>query len=468
MQIVKNKHKKKPWLRLLAAILLMLTGVAFIILNSVLIDAILVIAVAVVLIGYATYKLVICWKANDFTRGAVSIVTCYTFGFFLIGFNYQITNVSVLPSIIVGVFSFVIGLLRLLICVNCIHNRIKGAVRNGISAVLCIGFALFLLIHPIKNFDMLTAVAGCYLIFYGITLLGDYIADVTGKDLDENKVDRRLHFALPNLYTAVQPAQMIKKINKGREEGEIVGGMLIEQKNNAKFDTVNVEILVHLTTQGANKFGHVDLAVKDKVYSYGTYDSSKDKLMGFVSQGTFIIVPKIPYLKHCLDYQKKYVIGFGAYLSEKQLQNLMNNIEELLSHCEPFESLYEQAVKNGEDGSELKDPASNIVRDVGGKVYTVVSGMFRRYFGINTNCVKVADWLLTDSGIDRLSFSAISTPGGYYSMLDNMFRRDNTRIIRKTSYIIADEIDDLEELRELARQTAMEMKQVKAVSDKTE
>ena len=468
MQIVKNKHKKKPWLRLLAAILLMLTGVAFIILNSVLIDAILVIAVAVVLIGYATYKLVICWKANDFTRGAVSIVTCYTFGFFLIGFNYQITNVSVLPSIIVGVFSFVIGLLRLLICVNCIHNRIKGAVRNGISAVLCIGFALFLLIHPIKNFDMLTAVAGCYLIFYGITLLGDYIADVTGKDLDENKVDRRLHFALPNLYTAVQPAQMIKKINKGREEGEIVGGMLIEQKNNAKFDTVNVEILVHLTTQGANKFGHVDLAVKDKVYSYGTYDSSKDKLMGFVSQGTFIIVPKIPYLKHCLDYQKKYVIGFGAYLSEKQLQNLMNNIEELLSHCEPFESLYEQAVKNGEDGSELKDPASNIVRDVGGNVYTVVSGMFRRYFGINTNCVKVADWLLTDSGIDRLSFSAISTPGGYYSMLDNMFRRDNTRIIRKTSYIIADEIDDLEELRELARQTAMEMKQVKAVSDKTE
>lgn len=466
MQIVKSKQKKKPWLRLAAGILLILTGIAFIILNDVLIDTVLVIAVALVLVGYATYKLVICWKANDFTRGAVSIVICYTFGFSLVGFNYQITEVSILPSIIVGVFSLVIGLLRLLICINCIHNRIKGAVRNGISAVLCIGFALFLLIHPIKNFDLLTIVAGCYMIFYGITTVADYIADVTGKDLDEDKVGRRLHFALPNLYTAIQPAQMIKKINKGREEGEIVGGMLIEQKQDAKFDTVNVEILVHLTTQGANKFGHVDLAIKDKVYSYGTYDSSKDKLMGFVSQGTFIIVPKIPYLKHCLDYQKKYVIGFGAYLSEKQLGNLKRNIEEMLSHCEPFESLYEQAVKNGEDGSELKDPASNIVRDVGGKVYTVVSGMFRRYFGINTNCVRVADWLLTDSGIDRLSFSAISTPGGYYSMLENMFRRDNTRIIRKTSYIIADEIDDLEELRELARQTAEEMKQAKA--DKSE
>ena len=142
----------------------------------------------------------------------------------------------------------------------------------------------------------------------------------------------------------------------------------------------------------------------------------------------------------------------------------------MLSDCEPFESLYEKALKNGEETSELKDPASNIVRDVGGKVYTVVKGPFRRYFGINSNCVKAADWLLTDSGIDKLSFNGISTPGGYYSMMENMFRRSNTRIIRKTSYIISDEIDDLDELRELAAMTAAEMnnKSVEDVQEQNE
>ena len=187
--------------------------------------------------------------------------------------------------------------------------------------------------------------------------------------------------------------------------------------------------------------------------------------MGFVAQGTFVIIPKIPYLKYCLDVQKKYVIGFGAHLSEKQLKAVQDNIEELLKDCEPFESLYERAIKKGEDGSKYGDPASDIVRDLGGKVYTVVSGPFRRYFGINTNCVKVADSLLANSGIDRLTFNGISTPGGYYSMLEGMFRRNNTRIIRKTSYIISDEIDDLDELRELARQTAAEMKKNKVEPD---
>lgn len=446
---------------LAAAILLFLTGIGFIIINEIVIEAVLVISLAFVLFSYGIIRLVRCWKSNDFSKGVVTIILCFSAGVGLIVADYSIKSVAVLPSIAVGAVAVIIGLLRLLICINCIKNRIKGGIRNGISALFCLAFGILLLVNPITNFQILVTVAGFYLIFYGITMFADFIAEMSESDMDENKIYRRTHFAFPNLYTSLQPSQMIEQINKGREDGSIVGGMLIEQKPDAKYKDVNVEILVHLTTQGANKFGHVDLAVKDKVYSYGTYDTSTVKLAGFVAQGSFIIVPKIPYLKYCLTYQQKYVIGFGAHLSEKQIQNIQNNIEKFLSECEPFESPYERAVKNGEDGDKLDDPASNVVRDVGGKVYRVVKGMFRRYFGINTNCVKAADVLLTDSGIDRLSFSGISTPGGYYSMLNGMFKRKNTRIIRKTSYIIADEIDDLDELRELVRQTAAEMSSAK-------
>ena len=461
LQIIKSKARKY-WPSLVSAILLFIGGLLLIILSDKIVEMILALALSAVLFIFGTVRLITCWRKNDLSHGAITVMICYFAGLGLIGLNYKLSGIAVLPSLTVGIVSLILGILRLLICASCAKNKMKGALRNAVSGVLCIAFALLLIIHPIKNFSLLSFVAGFYMIFYAVTMLGDFIASVSKSDLDEDKTRRRAHFALPNLYTALQPARMIEEINKSRKDGKIVGGMLIERKQDTPLDTVNLEILIHLTTQGINKFGHVDLAVKDKVYSYGTYDSSKVSLGGFVAQGTFIVVPKIPYLKHCLDYQQKYVIGFGANLSDKQLSCVQKNIEELLSQCEPLESKYEQAVKRGEDGSQFDDPASNIVRDVGGKVYTVVEGPFKRYFGINTNCVRVADWLLTDSGVDRLTFNAISTPGGYYSLLDSMFTRKNTRIIRKTSYIVADEIDDLEELRSLARQTAAEMNKSKA------
>ena len=464
MQIIKSKSQKN-WVTLLFSIILFISGILLIVLNDDIVEVIFVALMVILLFAYGSIRFFQCWKTNDFKSGVVSIMLSFSGGLLLVILYKGLSHISFLPSIVVGVVSLVLGIMRLLIFISCLKNKLKGTVRNGISALLCISFGLLLIINPVKNFELLTIIAGCYLIFYAITSLFDYIAAVSNADLDENRTERRLHFALPNIITALQPSQMIKEINKGRENGDIVGGMLIEQKPDAKYDSVNLEIMVHLTTKGANKFGHIDLAIKDKVYSYGTYDTSKVKLMGFVAQGTFVIIPKIPYLKYCLDVQKKYVIGFGAHLSDKQLKAVQDNIEELLKDCEPFESLYERAIKKGEDGSKYGDPASDIVRDLGGKVYTVVSGPFRRYFGINTNCVKVADSLLANSGIDRLTFNGISTPGGYYSMLEGMFRRNNTRIIRKTSYIISDEIDDLDELRELARQTAAEMKKNKAEPD---
>ena len=460
MQIIKSEALKS-WPSLVSAILFFIGGLLLILLPNDIVERILALALSAMLFVYGTVRMIDCWKKNDLTHGVVTISICYLVGIGLIGVNFKLEGTAALPSLTVGIVFLVLGVMRLLICGSCLVNRLKGALRNGISAALCIALGLFLVIYPIKNFSLLSRLAGFYMIFYAVTMLGDFIASISGADLDENKTDRRAHFALPNLFTAFKPAQLIDEINKYREEGKIVGGMLIERKEDTDLDDVNLEILVHLTTQ-SNKFGHVDLAVKDKVYSYGIYDSSKVSLGGFIAQGTFIVVPKMSYLKYCLDYQKKYVIGFGASLSEKQLANVHRNIEEMLSHCELLETPYDQAVKRGEDGSELKDPASNLVRDVKGKVYTVVDGPFRRYFGINTNCVRVADWLLTDSGVDRLTFNAISTPGGYYSMLDHMFTRKNTRIIRRTSYIVADEIDDLEELRSLARQTAAEMKKSKA------
>ena len=456
MQIKKAK-RRLPVFSLLTGLVLLVLGIVIIILPYRSLEGGFIILFALAVFVYGIVRLIDLLMKDKYLPGALYLIVSWTLTFLILMSYFGVLKATFVPCIIVGIVAVAIGLLRILIMINCMVNRIGGAFRNGLSGLACLVFAAYLLVRPVANFGVLAVVTGFYLIFYGVTTLGDAFASIFKLDLNESKTRRRTHFAVPNIITALQPARMIGRINEARADGSVHGGMLIEPKPDADFDTVNLEVMVHLTTQGANKFGHVDIAIGDTVYSYGTYDSSMDMYGGFVSQGTFIIVPKIPYLRFCLERQKKYVIGFGAHLSEKQLGCVRAKIDELMSDCEPFESKYETALKNGEDGSELFDPASNMVRDVGGKVYTVVKGPFRRYFGINTNCVRVADWLLSDSGLDRVSFSSISTPGGYYSMLQNMFLRAHTRVIRKTTYIIPEEIDDLEELRRLAKEAKEEL-----------
>ena len=439
MQVVQVK-KKTPWLLLLAAIGLLALAILLLVSPEAWVATLLLISTCAILVIYGAVRMLECSRKKEDLKGLFTILITWGIAAALLTLDIQKDIFALVPSIIVGAVSLILGVMRLLIMINCIANRYKGVVRNGFSAIICIAFGLMLVIQPINNFAVLALVAAIYLIIYAVTLFGDFFASIFRVDLQEDRTKRRVHHGLPNIISAVKPANMIAEINEAIADGKLTGGMLVAETDSKDVGDVNLEIMVHLTTKGANKFGHVDICLGDKIYSYGTYDSSKDKFGGFVSQGTFIIVPKIPYLKHCLNYQKKYVIGFGAALSDVQYKSVEQKIATLLEDCQPFESLYEQAVKEGKDGSDLHDPASNMVRDVGGKVYTVVTGPFRRYFGINTNCVHVADWLLSDSGIDSISFSSLRTPGAYYNMLDKMFARKNTRIIRKTAYIVADDI----------------------------
>ena len=444
---IKKVKNRVPWLMLIGAVFVFLGGILVWFLPDSVMEVLIVLIAIGLLVIYGAVRGFQLLREDKLTRSIVAVSVCWTAAMMLVTLDFSLDAVAVMPSIIVGVVSLILGLIRAMICVNSFMNHFAGGVRNGISALLCLGFGVALLIHPIGNFAVMTFVLGFYMIFYSITIFGDAFAAMFHTDLKDDRRKRRNHFATPNLITAVKPSQMIASINRRINDGKLEHGMLIEEKKKTEFDHVNLEIMVHLTTQGANKFGHVDIAVGETIFSYGTYDSSKTKYAGFVSQGTLIEVPKMPYLKYCLDYQKKYVIGFGACLSDSQLETIKNRIEGFKKeYCEPLESEYECALRENRDGSEYSDPASNIVRDVGGKVYTVVSGPYKRYFGININCVQFADWLLNDSGIDAISFSGLRTPGAYYDMLDNMLRRKNTRVIRRIYYILSDDIRHIEKL----------------------
>ena len=439
---VKKVSTKIPWFTLLGAIGIFILGILFIMMDEILVEAVLILGAVGLLLVYGIVRMVQCFKIKKHLEGIISLVICWGVAAALFLLDFSNNFVALVPSVIVGIVSLILGIARLLICINCIANKYRGAFRNGLSSAMCLFFGIALVVRPIDNFSFLSMVTGIYMVVYSFTMFGDVFATLFHLDMSENRLRRRTHRALPNIINAVKPSSMITDINNQIKAGKVTSGVLIEEKKNTKLTTPNMEVLIHLTTQGANKFGHVDIAIGDTVYTYGTYDSSTVKMGGFIAQGCFVIVPKIPYLKYCLNYQKKYVIGFGVELSPKQLSAVKDKIDEMMAWCKPFVSNYERANLERRDGSVYDDPASNIVRDLGGKVYVVKRGPFRHYFGININCVHVADWLLSDSGIDAISFSSLRTPGAYYTMMNNMFMRKNNRVIRKTSYILADDITE--------------------------
>ena len=199
-----------------------------------------------------------------------------------------------------------------------------------------------------------------------------------------------------------------------------------------------------LTDPKGNQFGHMDIAIGDTVYSYGTYDKSKNKLAGFVSQGTYAEIPKLPYYKYCIDNCGDYLISYGASFSEKQLQTVRDRLAQFKEYCEPLTFALDHPENNvPEPGKRYGDSGEDLVRYVNAKIFTVVGGSFKSYFGVNVNCVQFADWLLGDTGIDAVSLGGLRTPGAFYYMLENMFHRPKNRIIRKISYFSTEHIDEI-------------------------
>ena len=65
----------------------------------------------------------------------------------------------------------------------------------------------------------------------------------------------------------------------------------------------------------------------------------------------------------------------------------------------------------------------------------VTKGPFKRYFAIASNCVQLADTIIGKAGLDALSKNSLKTPGAYYDLMESMFIRKNSLVVRKTAYL---------------------------------
>lgn len=436
--------KRRPFVTLLAALGVTILAVVLLFLEDETVEYLMALIVSVSLVLGGISFMIQNFQIKKYAAGILGLLVYLLIAAVLIVLQYYFSFITLAPCVLIGIIAVVVGIVRAAISVNCFLNGYRGGIMNALFAIVLIVTGLFLALAPVEHFGSLRLFISLYLIIYAITLFGDFYAIVTRSELEEDRLRRRIHISLPNLITAFKIKNMVKDIYKQVEDKKFEKRIIVEDKENSGFDTVNLEINLHLTDPSGNQFGHMDIAIGDTVYSYGTYDKSKNQMGGFISQGTYAEIPKLPYYKYCIDNCGDYLLSYCACFSEKQLKTVTDKLAMFKKVCEPLEfKLDHPEITTPDPGKRYGDAGENLVRFLNAKIYTVVDGAFKSYFGVNTNCVQFADWLLSDTGIDAVSLGGLRTPGTFFYMLENMFHRPHNRIIRKISYFSTENIEEV-------------------------
>ena len=327
------------------------------------------------------------------------------------------------------------GIIRGAICIQTIKKQSQGLLIGALVSILSIAFAIILFMNPFMRSTTVLRIVGIYMILYGLTVLFDFFSEIFKWNLNDDNTSRRVRIPLPLFITAFIPSRLMSNFNKYFREHNVKANMIQEINAPEGKERVDLEVFIHLCGENLNEFGHSDFCYGDTVYSYGAYDETEHKFFGMFSQGTIVKAPRELYIRHCLSFEKKILVGFGLCLSDAQKKKVEEKIDEIMQVAMPWQTRYER-IQNGTLSQEepCNDAASELVKATGAKIYKIKSGEFKTYFAINTNCVKLADYITGSAGLDVLDVSGIVTPGSYYALLDDMFERRNTIVVSKTIY----------------------------------
>lgn len=277
---------------------------------------------------------------------------------------------------------------------------------------------------------IITKLTGLYLIFYGITIFTDFIDEEIPKSY-ANKLIRKFSVRLPVLFTTNILKSTLKKVNDFINQVDTNNGEINLSENQIGLEP-NLDILIHVKKDGTGAFGHVDFFFDGYVISYGNYDFSSLKLFGAVGEGVlFFAKSKEDYIKFCNWYDEKTIFDFGLRLTDLQIEKIRNKIKEHM-----FNSYYWLAPidYHNNKNKDYDDYASELSKATNVTFRKIKRGRFKYYFTFYTNCVKFADSIIGQAGIDILNLNGVISPGAYFNYFDREYRRKNSIVITKTVF----------------------------------
>jgi len=322
-----------------------------------------------------------------------------------------------LPTLFINIFAKIFGLYAFLQALSSIINayiykqdRIKGIFFNIFSGVTSLIFAYLLLFSSIKNAKYLCIISGIYIILYGVFSLINIIKD------------KSLAIPMPIIFTMFLPKLLIRRIKKDYSKSD--------NENNLKKEKVDMEILFHLANSGSASMGHVEISFGNKIYSYACYNYMKRRLFGGVGDGILGEFDRDHYIEYCVFEKNRFILSYGIKLNDEQKKKIKAKINELkITNTVRW---YPEAAYD--DTKEYKEMANQIYQRCDGKFYKFIKGKYKTFFVFRTNCVEIANEILSSLGTKLIILEGLISPGTYYSYLEKLYNEKNNLIVSKTIY----------------------------------
>ncbi len=338
---------------------------------------------------------------------------------------------SILP-IVVGFYFLVNAVLQGIDFIILIQTKDSGKIAKGFYLLFYLAAFFLLVFFPLKNIRIFLRIVGIYFVLLGLRYLWDGIV-LSFPTNYKDRIKRKIRLSLPVFIECFIPYMVLNKINDM---------LRVEEKNfpfvkKNKEEKPDLEVFVHVSPNGFNRTGHVDLCFEDEVISYGNYDESSRKYHELIGDGVVFFTRKEEYIPFCIEHSNKTLFVFGLSLSKQQKENVQKEItklkQELVRWYCPLEELKRRKASSKEK-QEVQDYASVLYRRTKAKFYKFQKGKYKTYFVLGTNCCLLADRIIGKSGIDLLKMNGLITPGTYYEYLNREFQKKGSNVISRSIY----------------------------------
>ena len=369
----------------------------------------------------------------------------YKIASFIDAFAVFITGVIIYfhPIDVLTFAPYIVGFYGLLKAIICGFNyyvyyldHLKGRVFILFEAFINFTLSIALITRPLSSGRLTIILLGVYFIVFGFTQLL-----TIDQVLFPNRIKRHYKMTMPIFIDALLPQKLVYTINRIlNEQGPDSIELSTIKKDNLPYD---MEILIHLGSNGFDSVGHVDIAFNNIVVSYGCHDHHNTRFGGALGPGVIHFDEKTKYLDFIVNQRKKQIVGFGIHLTKDQKQATKNTLIDLAHRFEHWYTDYDKKEKGELYEGNCTNYASLLSKYCNSKFFKFTSGKFKTYFVMTTNCVLLVDTILGKSGIDLLKINGIVTPGSYYEFLNNEFLLPKSNVVFRKVYT-KETISDLE------------------------
>lgn len=298
-------------------------------------------------------------------------------------------------------------------------NNLRGRFKNLLFFLMFFLLSLTFFLYPLKKLGLFIKIVGVYCVLLGINRVVLFVLDIV-TDKFKMQFKKKLKLTLPIFLEAFIPISGLKNLNKHLDYF-----LNLDEKNDENSD---LKIFMHLSNHGFNQFGHMDIMFEDKIYSYGNYDKSSQKLFTTIGDGVlFELNKKEEYIDFCIRNSKKTIIEYGIKLTDSQKKKIRNRLNKAIENAIEWYPL----IVSSKEKKKYKDYASKLYCATGAKFYKFTTGKYKTYFVLGVNCTYFADRIIQDT---ILKLFGTITPGTYFEYLEENYKIKGSFVVSRKIY----------------------------------